>query len=194
MASADGANRSGREGLADLAARVSRPGWGAAGLAVAGVGAQIVGFLLGFQAATSEPASLGWARVAAVVGLLASLGVLTLLARLVDEGWLASRAAMGLLGLGAFVGGVVAFYLPSDAVGAAGELFLYTAVVLLYGTLVNALLLLAAGIAYLGGQRWWRTLLAAPVLLLTGAHAVVLLGLLVQAGSLAEAAVVPVPF
>lgn len=189
MASAEGVDRSDAWTLRALVARASEPGWGAAGVAVVGVGAQIVAFLLGFRAATSQPPSLGWARVAAVVGLLASLGVLALLARLVDEGWLGSRAAMALLGAGAFVGGVVAFYLPTGTLGAAGELFLYTATILLYGTLVNALILLAAGIAYLGGHAWWRTLLAAPVLLLTGAHAVVLLGLLLQAGSLAEAAI-----
>jgi hypothetical protein len=174
--------------------RWSQPGPPAAALAVLGVGLQIVAFLLGFQAATGSPPELGWARLAAVLGLLASLGTLTLVARLVDQDWLDSTSTLLFMGFGAFVAGIVTFYLPSSTLGAAGGLFLYTATFLLYGTLVVGLLWLAAGIGYMADHDWWRPLLAAPVLIHTGAHAVLLIGLLVRAGTLAEAAaVLPLP-
>jgi hypothetical protein len=189
MPASDAAGREDADGLEAALLRASEPGWTAAGLAVVGVAAQMLAFVYGFDRASNPPASPGEARLVAVLGLLVTMGVLTLLARLVDEGWLPSQPALAFLGFGAFVGGVVAFFLPSPMLGAAGSLYLYTVAILIAGGLVTGVLLLAAGIAHGSDNPWWRPMLASPVLLYAGAHAVLLVGLLIQASGLAGTAI-----
>lgn len=184
----DAGSQEALEPVQDTLGWLSRPDWPAALLAILGLGGQIIAFLNAFDAASGQPASPGRARVWAIVGLVLALAVLTLMARLVDEEWLPSAPALGFLGFGAFVGGVLSFLLSSRTLETAGELFLYTATVLIAGTLVVGLLLMAAGIAYTREHRHWRPLLASPLLLYTGAHAVLFTGLLVQGGSVPDAA------
>lgn len=177
----DPASRSSDEGW-----DVSSSGWLAVLATILGLGGQIVAFLYAFDAA--QTGASGRARLSAIGGLVVTLAVLAVMARLVDREWVSAAPALGFLGAGAFVGGIVTVFQTSGRLGPAGELYLYTVALLITGAFVTGLLLMGSGMAYAQDHPWWRPLAVAPILLYTGAHAVLFVGMLVQAGRIDEAA------
>lgn len=157
-------------------------------VAVVGVLSQVAAFWYGFHAATAEPPVPSRGQSLAIVGLIATGFVLVVIADWVRRDWLSPGRVVLFLGLGASVGGLIALDLPGEVGGMLGKLLLYKGVVLHYGGLIAVGLPVAGLVARAFGKTWWRLAMATPVLLLTGAHALPLVGLYVQAEELARIA------
>lgn len=160
-------------------------------LAVLAVAGQIAAFLYGFwEVADSRPRPMN-ARTLAGLGLLGTLLVLVLTVNVVRRGWVPVEGVLLFLGVGLIAGAFVATELPEMLEGGGfleNELFLYKAFILGYGAVATAILLATAVFAYLRNKSWWTSLLAGPVLLGTGAHASLLVGLMRRADEVAAAA------
>lgn len=163
------------------------PAVGTGSLAIAAVLAQIAAFWTGFNAAMAQDTSD--ARALAVSGLAASAVVGLLVVEWVRREWLVPWRVLAVLGLGALPGAVNAWYLPSETGGfIGGKLFMYQAFILYHGGLVCLGLLVGAFFGRVLKKEWWQLATAAPVLLMTGAHAVLLVGLFLQAPEIAAEA------
>lgn len=152
-----------------------------------GVVAQMAAFWYGFGAAAGEPPDVSRAKLLAGGGLLAAFVVILLLAEALRHDWLSQGAVTLFLGLGAIAGAIVAWNLPSETGGLLGYLFLYKGLILSYGGPVCVVLPIAGVIGRAFERAWWRLAMAAPVLMMTGAHAVLLMGLYLQAPEIATA-------
>lgn len=161
-------------------------------LAVLATGGQIACFWFGFELATGRPPQAGSARLLALLGLAAVAIVSTIALRHIRRSWIRPGPVLIIAGVGLLLGAAEALYLPEEIANPNildfGDLWVYRGFLLYPGAGASLLAALVAFLLKAEGKPAWRYVAASPVLLGTGLHLSLLVGLIVQAEALGEVA------